>query len=310
MNDGSAEVLVRTARSPGRGGTASYDDAVFDVLGDVLEASRTDGVVFARVRFRAPWGLRCDPAPLAGFHIVARGTCSIHLDGTDTPLHLASGDIALVTQGEGHDLFDAPESPATPLPDLIGDLELGTIGHLELGDPDGPETVLVCGGYVFAQPGPHPLLSGLPPVVHLRHDDIPQSARATLDQLLDEIAHERDGSQTVINRLVDVLLIHMLRTWIDAQPPDQQGWFAALRDPSISAALRRIHRDYADDLSLADLASAATMSLSTFKRRFRTLVGESPGAYLTRHRLDSAARLLRDTDQPVIQIASAVGYRS
>lgn len=283
---------------------------VIDVLADVLEATRTDGIVFARVRFHAPWGLRCDPAPLAGFHVVARGSCTLRLDDGEEPVHLETGDLALVTQGSGHHLYDAPGSPATPLAELMGDLRPGTIGQLVLGREGGPETTLLCGGYVFRHPGPHPLLATLPPVVHLRRDQMGTATQAVVDQLVGEVADQADGSKTVISRLTDVLLVHLLRAWIRDQPLERLGWLAALRDPAISTAVRRIHADYATDLSLPDLADECGLSLSTFKKRFRELVGEAPGAYLTRLRLDTAARLLRDHDEPVGRVAAQVGYGS
>jgi transcriptional regulator GlxA family with amidase domain len=45
-------------------------------------------------------------------------------------------------------------------------------------------------------------------------------------------------------------------------------------------------------------------------RRFRTLVGQSPGSYLTDLRMRQAARFLRDSDHPVGEIATRVGYES
>jgi len=40
------------------------------------------------------------------------------------------------------------------------------------------------------------------------------------------------------------------------------------------------------------------------------LVGEAPLAYLTRWRLNLAARRLRDTDEPIAAVAGQVGYSS
>jgi AraC-like DNA-binding protein len=39
-------------------------------------------------------------------------------------------------------------------------------------------------------------------------------------------------------------------------------------------------------------------------------VGDTPLAYLTRWRMDTAARLLRDTGRPLSRIAEEVGYES
>ncbi len=305
----SVESLVRSAGTPGSSPDDRYVGPVIDVLADVMEANRTDGAVFARVRFRSPWALRCDAAPLAGFHIVARGSCAIRLDGDDDVVHLDAGDVSLVTQGQGHDLFDGPGARTTPLGELIEQIEPGTIGHLALGG-DGAETILVCGGYLFREPGPHPVLSTLPPVLHVRHDRVDASMRRIVEELVREVATPRHGAKTVVNRLVDVLLIHLLRAWVDEQEPGSLGWLAGLRDPAVSVALQRIHHDYARRLTLTELAAECGLSLSTFKQRFRELVGEAPGSYLGRHRLETAARLLRDTDHAVGVVAAMVGYGS
>jgi AraC-like DNA-binding protein len=58
---------------------------------------------------------------------------------------------------------------------------------------------------------------------------------------------------------------------------------------------------------LAMLASAASMSRSAFAARFKALLGETPMEYLTRWRMETAARLLRD--QEFYAVARAVGYR-
>ena len=56
------------------------------------------------------------------------------------------------------------------------------------------------------------------------------------------------------------------------------------------------------------------MSIATSKqtlvRRFRTFAGTTPGEYLTRWRMDLAARRLRDTDDGLQKIAADVGYTS
>jgi AraC-like DNA-binding protein len=52
------------------------------------------------------------------------------------------------------------------------------------------------------------------------------------------------------------------------------------------------------------------MSRAVFARRFTSLVGEAPLAYLTRWRLSLAAQRLRDTDLPIAALAGQVGYGS
>jgi AraC-like DNA-binding protein len=52
------------------------------------------------------------------------------------------------------------------------------------------------------------------------------------------------------------------------------------------------------------------VSRSTLVRRFNDLVGEPPAAYLARWRMELAARLLRESEQPVARISHRVGYTS
>jgi AraC-like DNA-binding protein len=52
------------------------------------------------------------------------------------------------------------------------------------------------------------------------------------------------------------------------------------------------------------------MSRAAFAKRFTALVGDPPLAYVTRWRMDIAAKLLRESREPVARIASRVGYLS
>ena len=63
-----------------------------------------------------------------------------------------------------------------------------------------------------------------------------------------------------------------------------------------------------EDLSLEELAALANMGLSTFKRKFKDLVGQSPGQYIREKRLDTGAQLLRTTTKSVSEIAYEVGF--
>lgn len=282
---------------------------MLDVLADVVDATRTTGVVFARVRFGAPWGLACEAAPVAGFHVVASGSCLIVLDSGETA-RLGTGDVALVPHGQGHVLTDATSSPVTPLSELMEQATPGQVGSFRLGGP-GAETVLVCGGYLFdGRGGPHPLLELLPALLHLESTVLDERSRSLIGVLAAEAAQPAPGSTAVLNRLSDALLIHVVRTWAEQDEQSQLGWLGGLRDPAIGAALRLMHSCPEESLTVTQLAARASLSPATFKRRFAELVGSSPGAYLTRVRMDQAARLLRDTEDPVARVGRAVGYVS
>jgi AraC family transcriptional regulator len=63
-------------------------------------------------------------------------------------------------------------------------------------------------------------------------------------------------------------------------------------------------------LTLEDVAAVAGFSTFHFHRVFRVAFGENLNAYVVRHRMQRAARELRSTDRPVIDIALQCGYES
>lgn len=71
-----------------------------------------------------------------------------------------------------------------------------------------------------------------------------------------------------------------------------------------------MHDDAAASWTVESLAARAGLSRAAFARRFATLVGEPPMAYLTRWRMTTAARMLRESDAPLTTVAARTGYGS
>ena len=76
-------------------------------------------------------------------------------------------------------------------------------------------------------------------------------------------------------------------------------------------ALRRVcaymRERIAEKIDLEDLARIAQLSASHFSRAFKQSMGITPHQYLSWRRMQLAARMLRDTNQPLAQICYAVG---
>ncbi len=62
-------------------------------------------------------------------------------------------------------------------------------------------------------------------------------------------------------------------------------------------------------LTVARMAAEARLSLFWFVRAFGVSVGEPPGRWLTRMRVERARILLETSDMPIGEIARTVGYR-
>ena len=79
-------------------------------------------------------------------------------------------------------------------------------------------------------------------------------------------------------------------------------------DPRIRAVQKFIADNYAEPLSISQLAEMACLSPTQFKRRFKECIGISALKYITRYRTEKAQALLSHTDLPVQLVAENVGY--
>lgn len=74
--------------------------------------------------------------------------------------------------------------------------------------------------------------------------------------------------------------------------------------------LNYIEQNYAQPLSLAEIAKKAALSRSECCRYFRKETGQTLFRYLIEYRIEQSARLLRETDRSLAQIAAEVGFGS
>ena len=71
-----------------------------------------------------------------------------------------------------------------------------------------------------------------------------------------------------------------------------------------------IRDNYADRLSLEEIARAGSMSKSSCNNLFKKYTGHTPNEYLIRYRLDKAMELLASSDDSVEFISSLCGFNS
>lgn len=173
--------------------------------------------------------------------------------------------------------------------------------------PLGKDTATLCASFSFGAGLHNPLVGALPELVALRLADLPALA-TTLGGLFDEAAGDHCGRQAILDRLVEVLIIQLLRELMDQQRIDH-GLLAGLSNPRLAKAINALHADPARAWRLEDLAAVASMSRARFAARFRETVGIAPMAYLGEWRL-SLARTLLQRGRSVQQVADEVGYGS
>ena len=79
---------------------------------------------------------------------------------------------------------------------------------------------------------------------------------------------------------------------------------------AVENAVAHIWENYAEPLSLSEIARSAILSRFHFSRVFRDATGVSPGRFLSAVRIYQAKRLLVSTSLSVTEISLAVGYNS
>jgi AraC-like DNA-binding protein len=279
---------------------------VMDPLAEILRVARVRGSLLNGIEARQPWGISLGSRPEAAVHAVIAGTCWLRV-GDAAPVRLGPGDVVLFPTGIAHSLLSDPEVVGVRFDRDAKRAQMSEVGRLTLGG-DGALTQILCAAYEYDHEVARPLVSALPATLHVTAADPTSGVGATLRLLSSELGTRAPGASTAVDRLIDLLFIHVLREWL----AHNQGvsWLAALSDPTTAAALSFIHERPDRLWSTDSLARAVGVSRATLARRFTSLVGQPPLTYLTRWRMDLAAQALRDTSQPIDVIARQVGYSS
>ncbi|MEV0716889.1 AraC family transcriptional regulator [Asanoa sp. NPDC050611] len=277
-----------------------------DQLSEALDLVEVRGLLTGGVAATGRWVSRTPMQdPLKLFAMVS-GSARLTTDGLDAPIELEPGDVAIVNSrswlaleggtGDGlpHEVVPVEHDPLTGLAGVdrgIDDIVIGV--RVDLNEA-----------------GRTLLLQALPPVARVRASAAAAAnLRGTLDRLFDEATRERSGSAFAIRQHGQLLLLEVLRAYVDqvVLPP---GWLRVLTDERLRPALTLIHTEPGKPWGLQELARAAAMSRTSFAERFRTVAGMPPLTYLSRWRMLLAQRALRDGDVRVGSLASHLGYAS
>jgi len=283
-----------------------------DALAGFLDGPRARGAFLLRASFRPPWSIRVqDESPLAVV-AVAEGRLWILTD--DEQIEIAAGDVAVLRGPDPYTIADDPTTAAQVIVhpgqrcttiDGASVAEAMALGVRTWGNSAEGSAVMLVGAYERSGEISQRLLDALPPVVVMRQDDW---ACPVIPLLADEIGRDEPGQEVVLDRLLDLLLISVLRAWFARPDAPTPGWYRAQSDPVVGQAMRMLCTNPARPWTVASLAAAVGVSRAALARRFTELVGEPPMTFLTEWRLGLAADLLSDPDASVGSVAREVGY--
>jgi AraC-like DNA-binding protein len=294
-----------------------------DALSEILSGLKLNGALFFNAEFSAPWGVVSPGSEALGpvlapgaqhlviFHFVAEGHGLAFIpDGPS--LALEPGDVVAFPHGDRHLLTSGGRSEHHEQTlETIKKIRAHDLTLLRVGG-GGEATRLICG---FMACDPHlgrPVLGGLPSMfkVNIRTDNSGRWLESSILHLVGDAASGGVGTEAVLSKLSETLFVDTLRRYIGTLPEQQTGWLGGARDVIVGKSLALLHRRVGHPWTIAALADEIGVSRSTLVERFTNYLGEPPMTYLTRWRLQLAARSLLGTAKGVAQIASEVGYES
>ena len=273
-----------------------------DILRDHLARARADGAVFARTVAEPPWGLRLVGTIQLAVHTVIRGRGWIWFDDQRSPVELVPGEVTLVRGGTHHFIGHEPGA------DCLEPEEFRARHAHQAQSHDPRATVFLCGAYRFSGDIGNALLEALPQVLTLQAA-IGDPLRDVISLLSHELTHDEPGRPTVLDRLLDVLLILAIRADF-RHSPTAPRWYRAAADPRLGPALQAVHEDAGHPWTVPELAETSGLSRSAFARTFHEVLGQTPMQYLTDWRMALARDHLRTGELTMTAIAHCVGYSS
>jgi AraC-like DNA-binding protein len=273
-----------------------------DLLHDHLMRARATGAVFARTVVMPPWGLRLGGSIQLAVHAVTRGRAWLWLDDPADAVELRPGEISLVRGGSAHHIAHEPGACCLE-PD-----EFRAQSRQVAADAERAATVFLCGAYQFSGDVAGGLLGALPRVLTLSAA-LDEPLRDVIVLVSRELTNVEPGQQTVLDRLLDVLLVLALRSDF-RRSATAPRWYRASGDPRLHAALEVMHEDAGHSWTVPELAAISGLSRAAFARVFRDVLGQAPLQYLTEWRMTLARDHLRAGELSLASIAAAVGYGS
>lgn len=280
-----------------------------DPLDLLLQPLRPSGVLYCNAELTAPWGVELSSLEgITSVLAVLEGDCLLEVDGMEQRW-LASGQLAVIPRGTGHRVRSEDGAPVVDLLDIAVERVSERYEIMRHGG-GGQRTHIAYGVVRFEEPSARRLLDALPQALFPTVEEGALWCTETLGMLAREAHSLRPGSEPILTRLADILVVQAIRHWLSSAIAEERSWIAALRDPQIGTALRRMQLALDAPWTIETLAREVGMSRSAFAARFSELVGEGALHHLTRLRMERARSEMRDGSAPVSVVAARHGYSS
>jgi AraC family transcriptional regulator len=141
---------------------------------------------------------------------------------------------------------------------------------------------------------------------------------AMVDPLLEQLAVAivsalRDGNADdglYIDTIAQMIAVHLARSHSPRSRPGRTPASQTISGARMRRLIDFIEENVAGDLSLDVMAAEVEISPLYLARAFKAAIGQSPHRYVLSRRIELAKELLRDTEQPILDVALASGFSS
>jgi len=278
-----------------------------DPLSDVLSLLKPRSYVSSGFDAGGEWSIQfADQHQRIKCYAVVSGECWLSVEGVPDAVLLKTGDSFVLPSGRPFRLASDVALPSVEAGTVFPPARAGGVVTIN----GGGDFFLV--GSRFGVSGNHAgiLLGMLPPIVHIRKESEQAALRWSVERMMEELREQQPGGILVAQHLAHMMLVQALRLHLSDGPKGGVGWFFALADKQMAAAINAIHEDPAYRWTLKELGGRAGMSRSTFALKFKKSAGETPIEYLTRWRMLLAGDRLENSNDPISIIALSLGYES
>ena len=216
--------------------------------------------------------------------IILSGSAVNSINGKSFPI--GPGDVFIVGKGATHEISQ------------VDQLELYNLGFRSQAMRSIGDDLLKLPGFraLFLMDQPSD------PTCHRLTLDSAQlkTVKRLLDEMYEEYCRNLPGCQTVLLSEFARLSVLLSRNYSHGIP-EKRIW-------QMASVLAKMEQDYAEPLSIADLADSVYLSERHFRRQFEDIYQQSPKAYLQNIRLNAAMQLLRQQELSITDIALACGF--
>jgi AraC-like DNA-binding protein len=274
---------------------------------DIVQLLRPRATLWSKIEASGRWGLGFRKRDDLLFCRVELGECQL-VRPQLAPVLLRQDDFVLIRTSTPFALTSDPDIEPEDSEDRVAAEKSVS---LRLGEGTASPVTLRGGRFVFDTANESLLWDLLPALLHVRADDTSSwRVRSLLKLNETETLQPGPGSDFLIARLMELILVEMLRRETPNADERSTGLIAGLRDPAIAGALLAMHGEIAREWSVAELARLCAVSRSQFATRFKQVLGVGPIEYLMRWRIAVAKDKLRSGSQSIGEIALAVGFQS